>query len=949
MVIAQLSEVVNEYEASLPLPEEETDLWQKTKQDLEEKLFERAKGIMFRSKARWYEQGEKNTKYFYQLEKARYNAKTCFKMMDEQEQEIEDPHLILNIQKDFYSALYKEDQDVNFTMTNNFGVKVPEEIGNQQDRQITMEDLQEAIKTMSNNKTPGKDGIPADFYKVFWKILKGPFYDMAMECYDEEVLHETARQGVLNLIPKANKDTRYVKNLRPITLLNTDYKILEKAIANKMSPALEHIIHTDQRGFMKNRRISVNIRKMLDIIHQADKEDLEAVVLSLDFVKCFDKCSYRILHGSLEFFGFGEVVRSWTRILYKDFTVEIQNNGYFSTPIDIRKGVHQGGCCSSLYFLVIAEILALALRDNQQIEGITYRDIRNLLNQFADDMDIFSMASQSSLRNILEELDRFKYQSGFTMSYEKTVVYRIGSLKHADAQLYTIDQVRWTNEDINVLGVTIAHEEVTQKNYSKIVEKARQILNSWTNRGLSLMGKVQVVNTLVASLLVYKMMVLPTIPKNIVKSLDNVIREFLWNKKKAKIAYKILQNRKEQGGLGLVDLTIKDKSLKATWPRILYTEQDYASMVYAILRLNGIRENFWRCSLMPDDIKHLKISSEFWENVVQAWSEYNYYLNREIENQIIWYNSRIRIAGKPVMWNDAQRKGLLYVHQLFENLQFKSGEQIMEQFGLTQLRYNSLKVALPEAWKQFFMTNPKSAFMPIRPHNYDRCVIEEGNFSAIVYKCLCGDVTLIHNKYIKWRQDLGTSFCEGLLEFGKLHLDIYKVTNVTKYRSFQYRILQRAIVTNIQLSKWGLVSSDNCSFCAEHQETMVHLFVECEEVKRIWVKVTQYWKSSFTIEELDISVLAIMLNKIVPRSNHVVNFLCLVTKQYIYSTRCLKRNLDFSALKAIFRSVENIEKYIAMKNGKMSIHNKKWILNEKNENREVIDMQVYIDTYVSNL
>ena len=69
-----------------------------------------------------------------------------------------------------------------------------------------------------------------------------------------------------------------------------------------MIPALKHIINKDQRGFMKERRISVNIRKMLDIIHEANEDDLEAVVLSLDFVKCFDKCSFSILHGSLEFF-----------------------------------------------------------------------------------------------------------------------------------------------------------------------------------------------------------------------------------------------------------------------------------------------------------------------------------------------------------------------------------------------------------------------------------------------------------------------------------------------------------------------------------------------------------------------------------------------------------------------------------------------------------------------
>ena len=200
-------------------------------------------------------------------------------------------------------------------MANRFNIKVPKEIKEAQDNPISPKEIEEAIKGMKNNKTPGEDGIPIDFYKVFWPHLKSIFLDMVEAVYMERNLHHSARSGILNLIPKANKDTRYVKNLRPITLLNTDYKIIEKAIANKMIPALQHIIHQDQRGFMKDRRISVNIRKMLDIIHEAEKEDLEAIVLSLDFVKCFDKCSFSILHGSLNFFGFGQMVKDWTKIL----------------------------------------------------------------------------------------------------------------------------------------------------------------------------------------------------------------------------------------------------------------------------------------------------------------------------------------------------------------------------------------------------------------------------------------------------------------------------------------------------------------------------------------------------------------------------------------------------------------------------------------------------------
>ena len=489
-----------------------------------------------------------------------------------------------------------------------------------------------------------------------------------------------------------------------------------------MLPALQHIINKDQRGFMKERRISVNIRKMLDIMHYADHEDLEAIVLSLDFVKCFDKCSFSILHGSLDFFNFGEIVKQWTKILYKGFTVRIQNNGNFSQKIDIKKGVHQGGCCSSVYFLVIAELLALSIRHNNEIDGITIGQIKHLLNQFADDMDTFSICNEKSIRAIHSELENFREHSGFTVSYDKTTIYRIGSLKHSDSSMYSIEQYKWSNKDINVLGVTISHQDILQKNYDDIVKKVNSTLNAWYNRGLTLTGKVQVVNTLIASLFVYKMMVLPKIPDHIVKNVYNSIRNFIWNGKKAKIALSILQNPKDQGGLNLVNLRTKDTALKATWPLILHTESEYASLVYVNMRCTGIQEDIWRCTLLPEHVPMLGMHSTFWSDVLGSWNQYNFLHEFRIENQLIWYNSYIQVAGKPFFWKDIYDKGLIYVHQLFKDQQFREYDDLYRTFGLTSLRYNTLKAAIPSSWKIFFKESNKLQYMPLPLHNYDRAI-----------------------------------------------------------------------------------------------------------------------------------------------------------------------------------------------------------------------------------
>ena len=229
VVISNLSEVVNWYEENLPLTEEDDDLYEKSKIDLEEKVLERTAGVMFRSKAKWYELGEKNTKYFFSLEKEKYNSKTCFKMFNENNIEISEQSEILEQQKRFYQELYQQDDDVSFTIENVFGVEVPDYIRQQQEVRLSAENLREAIKTMSNNKTPGPNGIPIEVYKIFWNQLQESFLQMMEYSFEQSILTPTMRQGILNLIPKPNKDSRYIKNLRPITLLNTDYKIIEKS------------------------------------------------------------------------------------------------------------------------------------------------------------------------------------------------------------------------------------------------------------------------------------------------------------------------------------------------------------------------------------------------------------------------------------------------------------------------------------------------------------------------------------------------------------------------------------------------------------------------------------------------------------------------------------------------------------------------------------------------
>lgn len=138
---------------------------------------------------------------------------------------------------------------------------------------------------MPSNKSPGPDGLPYEFYVTFWEDLKHMLLDVFVECAKNNELTVSMKQGLISLIPKPSKDLLYLDNWRPITLLNSDYKILAALYANRLKLCLEEIISVTQTGFMKGRHISNNIRLVLDILEYADLFYEKSLVLFWTFTK----------------------------------------------------------------------------------------------------------------------------------------------------------------------------------------------------------------------------------------------------------------------------------------------------------------------------------------------------------------------------------------------------------------------------------------------------------------------------------------------------------------------------------------------------------------------------------------------------------------------------------------------------------------------------------------
>lgn len=224
---------------------------------------------MLRSHAIWCEDGVKSTKYFLSLEKRNYKNKRIDKL-GINNITLTDIETIIQEEKEYYQSLYKSSQEnvLNNEEFSNFlnNLDVPRLSDNEAlecEGAITETECSKILTDLKVNKTPESDGFQVEFYNFFWPEIK----DLVLESINYSVvknrMSNDQRKGVITLVPKKDKDKTNLKNWRPISLLNFDYKIVSKVLANRVIGILPKLIDSDQTGYI---RIGENIRTISDPI-----------------------------------------------------------------------------------------------------------------------------------------------------------------------------------------------------------------------------------------------------------------------------------------------------------------------------------------------------------------------------------------------------------------------------------------------------------------------------------------------------------------------------------------------------------------------------------------------------------------------------------------------------------------------------------------------------------
>ena len=277
--------------------------------------------------------------------------------------------------------------------------------------------------------------------------------------------------------------------------MNVDYKIFSKAVAHRLKIVLPDLIHEDQTGFMKERLIAENIRKLVDVMNFTKSKNIPAILVSIDFKKAFDRCDYDAIWSILKYFNFSERYTQHVQLLFKDFQLATTNNGFISDLFVPTRGLFQGNPIASFLFLLLIETLAIELRANKNIKGIKIGQIEYLLSQFADDLNLLLPYDKDVWVNVMYTLDRFEAATGMKVSYDKTTIYRLGSIRNSNTYFYSSRKIRWTNDSVKVLGVWLDADEytMTQKNFDFLITHMENVAKTWEPRGLSLIGKITMI------------------------------------------------------------------------------------------------------------------------------------------------------------------------------------------------------------------------------------------------------------------------------------------------------------------------------------------------------------------------------------------------------------------------------------------------------------------------
>lgn len=304
------------------------------------------------------------------------------------------------------------------------------------------------------------------------------------------------------------EDQRLLGNKRPITLLNSVYKIGAKALQRRLSPILQKIISPQQSAFLPGRNIQHNLLMVSEMLHQAEILGEEHILLKLDVCKAFDRLEWPFILASVEKAGLAQTLSAFLRAGFSSASSVILLNGRPTEPFRLTRSVRQGCTLSPLIFILAFDILSLMFTsavDRGALVGVEFPEsgVKNVQSFYADDVALLIRAIMSCILECQRILTMFGAVSGLLIIWEKTIAAFIPG-GPPPAQFWLLPwQWEENSNATKYLGYPLASSFSQNLMCTQLQDKIAAKLEKVKKRHLTLAGRVLVANSLILSSLWY--------------------------------------------------------------------------------------------------------------------------------------------------------------------------------------------------------------------------------------------------------------------------------------------------------------------------------------------------------------------------------------------------------------------------------------------------------------
>ena len=828
-----------------------------TRTEVQSIIHEETSYALYKLRRKHFESGDKAGKLLALRLKQIENNSSITSIYDCGGSMVREQKDINNAFREHYSKLYMSECEYDPKRMDDFleGTSLPQL--NTDEKVFLETELQErevitAIKALTAGRAPGQDGFSIDFYKCFQDALAPTLTILYQDMIATQSMPCSMNTAVISLIPKPGKDHAQMRNFRPLSLLNNDYKVFAKILAMRLEKVIHSVIHQDQVGFIAGRCASHNMRRLFHVMSEAASLQHPAVAISIDAEAAFDRIEWAYLFHVLKKYGFGPTCIQWIKALYYKPTACVKTNGLISAPFQLFRSTRQGCPASPVIFTLALEPLACAIRANHNITGISLYNHDFKTNLYADDILLTLTKPDQSIPHLLEVIKNFGLFSGYKVNWSKSEAIPL-NCRTFQSHLSAAPIV-WKPQGMRYLGVNIVSpiEKIFEINGPKLLKSIKEDLSRWTGLPLSLWGRAEVLKMNVLPRLAFIISAIPQrIPQTWFKDINKIFTQFLWKEKKPRISLKKLSISRKEGGLGIPDMYLYYLAYNGYYSLSSAYEKKQAGIGdWRWLEQNIVAQNCKDVSL-ASLWYHPKYNKGINNPLIQFSCEVSKAIHKRLRisglslpSCPLWKNQLISAGGKPLCNSQWQNKNITVIGQLLDNGELINFNELKSRFSLNNsnmFQYLQLKSILHSYIdKNISLGNNESMDIKLKDAASGRGTVSK------LYKLL--NYTFDEcNVSIKerWEKDLNVTLTP---EQWKLILRRSNyLSKCVRYKVIQMKVLFRSYITPYQLKKMNSSVSDMCWHGCGRIGTLIHQLWECSEVKMFWLRVKECLFSLFDI------------------------------------------------------------------------------------------------------